>query len=292
MAEIWLRDTKRKAKKILVFFVFSLFCSDFAALFFCHSCHCSTFTCAKTISFVFLNFLFGVTSTKRAAKKKVEHLWGYFCSKRAFRSTKQTEKKLKYHPMIKEKKKRVYFLHLWLGETTFAFVFTQKYPHIWFCVCFSFFVETISHHITTMFQRSVFPVSLCLPRSMPSSLFLVSRFASKLSGGSTKNGRDSNPKHLGVKIYGDQFAKAGSIIVKQRGTKYHPGGDWFRGFSAFVSLIRIVDQVVMLEWGKTTHFLPWRMAWSSSRRASTPNEPCELFLLHPASTFDFDFLFC
>lgn len=46
--------------------------------------------------------------------------------------------------------------------------------------------------------------------------------ASKKAGGSTKNGRDSNPKMLGVKIYGGQSVTAGNIIVRQRGTKHHP----------------------------------------------------------------------
>ncbi|MDR3253608.1 MAG: 50S ribosomal protein L27 [Endomicrobium sp.] len=41
--------------------------------------------------------------------------------------------------------------------------------------------------------------------------------------GSSTNGRDSHGQRLGVKIYGDQKASAGSIIVRQRGTKYHPG---------------------------------------------------------------------
>jgi len=41
--------------------------------------------------------------------------------------------------------------------------------------------------------------------------------------GSTSNGRDSQAKRLGVKIYGDQVAKAGAIIVRQRGTKFYPG---------------------------------------------------------------------
>ena len=41
--------------------------------------------------------------------------------------------------------------------------------------------------------------------------------------GSSSNGRDSQGKRLGVKIYGDQLASAGAIIVRQRGTKYHPG---------------------------------------------------------------------
>jgi large subunit ribosomal protein L27 len=47
--------------------------------------------------------------------------------------------------------------------------------------------------------------------------------ASKKAGGSTKNGRDSNPKMLGVKIYGGQKVIPGNIIVRQRGTKFHAG---------------------------------------------------------------------
>ena len=47
--------------------------------------------------------------------------------------------------------------------------------------------------------------------------------AHKTSGGSTKNGRDSNPKYLGVKRYGGQVVKTGEIIVRQRGTKFKPG---------------------------------------------------------------------
>jgi large subunit ribosomal protein L27 len=47
--------------------------------------------------------------------------------------------------------------------------------------------------------------------------------ASKKAGGSSRNGRDSESKRLGVKIYGGQEIKAGQIIVRQRGTKVHPG---------------------------------------------------------------------
>jgi len=47
--------------------------------------------------------------------------------------------------------------------------------------------------------------------------------AHKKGVGSSRNGRDSNPQMLGVKLYGGQFAKAGSIIVRQKGTKFHPG---------------------------------------------------------------------
>ena len=49
--------------------------------------------------------------------------------------------------------------------------------------------------------------------------------AHKKAGGSTRNGRDSNPKFLGVKAYGGQIVSAGSIIVRQRGTKFHPGSN-------------------------------------------------------------------
>lgn len=47
--------------------------------------------------------------------------------------------------------------------------------------------------------------------------------AHKKGVGSTDNGRDSNPKYLGVKLFAGQYAKPGSIIVRQRGTKFHPG---------------------------------------------------------------------
>jgi len=47
--------------------------------------------------------------------------------------------------------------------------------------------------------------------------------AHKKGVGSSKNGRESESKRLGVKIYGGQVAKAGNIIVRQRGTKHHPG---------------------------------------------------------------------
>jgi len=47
--------------------------------------------------------------------------------------------------------------------------------------------------------------------------------AHKKGAGSSNNGRESESKRLGVKIYGGQFAKAGNIIVRQRGTKHHPG---------------------------------------------------------------------
>lgn len=48
-------------------------------------------------------------------------------------------------------------------------------------------------------------------------------FASKKGGSSTRNGRDSKPKMLGVKAFGGEYVSAGSILVRQRGTRIHPG---------------------------------------------------------------------
>lgn len=53
--------------------------------------------------------------------------------------------------------------------------------------------------------------------------------AHKKGGGSTSNGRDSNPKYLGVKRFGGEVVTTGSIIVRQRGTKIHPGANVGRG---------------------------------------------------------------
>lgn len=47
--------------------------------------------------------------------------------------------------------------------------------------------------------------------------------AHKKAGGSTRNGRDSNPKYLGVKRYGGELVDAGNILVRQRGTRFHAG---------------------------------------------------------------------
>ncbi|RMF77668.1 MAG: 50S ribosomal protein L27 [Planctomycetota bacterium] len=53
--------------------------------------------------------------------------------------------------------------------------------------------------------------------------------AHKKGQGSTRNGRDSNPQYRGVKLYGGQMAKTGSIIVRQCGTKFKPGWNVGRG---------------------------------------------------------------
>jgi large subunit ribosomal protein L27 len=51
----------------------------------------------------------------------------------------------------------------------------------------------------------------------------------KKGGSGAKNGRDSNPKYLGIKVYGGETVKAGAILVRQRGTKFHPGNNVMKG---------------------------------------------------------------
>lgn len=57
----------------------------------------------------------------------------------------------------------------------------------------------------------------------------IQLFASKKGVGSTRNGRDSESKRLGLKLSDGQYAKAGAIIFRQRGTKIHPGNNVGRG---------------------------------------------------------------
>jgi large subunit ribosomal protein L27 len=66
--------------------------------------------------------------------------------------------------------------------------------------------------------------------------------AQKKGGGSTRNGRDSQPKMLGVKVFGGQAVPAGSIIVRQRGTKFHAGANVGTGRDH--TLFALVDGVV------------------------------------------------
>ena len=70
-------------------------------------------------------------------------------------------------------------------------------------------------------------------------------FASKKGQGSTKNGRDSNPKYLGVKRTDGELVKAGNIIVRQRGTKIHPGTNVGKGGDD--TLFALVDGAVKFE---------------------------------------------
>src|SRR5699024_11790047 len=66
--------------------------------------------------------------------------------------------------------------------------------------------------------------------------------AHKKGVGSSKNGRDSNPKYLGVKIYGGQAIEAGNIIVRQRGTRFHAGNGV--GLGRDHTLIALIDGTV------------------------------------------------
>ena len=72
--------------------------------------------------------------------------------------------------------------------------------------------------------------------------------AQKKGGGSTRNGRDSESKRLGVKVYGSQEILAGGIIVRQRGTSYHPGKNV--GVGRDYTLFALADGVVEFRKGK------------------------------------------
>ena len=72
--------------------------------------------------------------------------------------------------------------------------------------------------------------------------------AHKKGGGSTRNGRDSNSQRLGVKRYGGQHVPAGSILVRQRGTKIFPGNNV--GLGKDDTLFAMIEGVVTYEWSK------------------------------------------
>ena len=67
--------------------------------------------------------------------------------------------------------------------------------------------------------------------------------AHKKAGGSTRNGRDSESKRLGVKLFGGQTVKAGNILVRQRGTQFHPG--YGVGIGKDHTLFALVDGTVV-----------------------------------------------
>jgi large subunit ribosomal protein L27 len=69
--------------------------------------------------------------------------------------------------------------------------------------------------------------------------------AHKKGVGSSKNGRESHSKRLGVKIFGGQFATAGNIIVRQRGTKHHPGNNV--GIGKDHTLFALIDGKVVFK---------------------------------------------
>ncbi|OHA89836.1 MAG: 50S ribosomal protein L27 [Candidatus Zambryskibacteria bacterium RIFCSPHIGHO2_01_FULL_44_22b] len=76
--------------------------------------------------------------------------------------------------------------------------------------------------------------------------------AHKKSAGKTKNGRDSNPKYLGIKVTPGAFAKTGSVLVRQRGTDVLPGQNVSIGRDH--TLFALVDGKVVLNYKRKTHF--------------------------------------
>ena len=78
--------------------------------------------------------------------------------------------------------------------------------------------------------------------------------ATKKGGGSSKNGRDSNSQRLGVKRYGGQVVKAGSIIIRQKGTPFKAGLNVGQGRD--FTLFALIDGVVNFEASKRVNVLP------------------------------------
>lgn len=78
--------------------------------------------------------------------------------------------------------------------------------------------------------------------------------AHKKGQGSTRNGRDSNPQHRGLKLYGGQYASAGSIIVRQLGTKFHPGRN--TRLAKDYTLFATADGIVSFGTGRRVHVDP------------------------------------
>ncbi len=76
--------------------------------------------------------------------------------------------------------------------------------------------------------------------------------AHKKGQGSSRNGRDSNPQYRGVKLYGGQLAKAGAIIIRQCGTKWHPGFNV--GMGKDFTLFALKEGIVKFK-GKKIHIV-------------------------------------
>jgi large subunit ribosomal protein L27 len=76
--------------------------------------------------------------------------------------------------------------------------------------------------------------------------------ATKKAGGSTKNGRDSNPKYLGIKVTSGDRTKAGSVLVRQRGTDVIPGKNV--GMGRDHTIFALIDGVVVMKRKRKIHF--------------------------------------
>ncbi|XP_010254842.1 PREDICTED: uncharacterized protein LOC104595688 isoform X2 [Nelumbo nucifera] len=99
---------------------------------------------------------------------------------------------------------------------------------------------------------------------------MIRRWATKKSAGSTKNGRDSKPKNLGVKKFGGERVLPGNIIVRQRGTRFHPGN--YVGMGKDHTLYALKEGCVKFERHKL------------SGRKWVHVEPKEGHVLHPVYT--------
>ncbi|KAJ6314874.1 hypothetical protein OIU78_018371 [Salix suchowensis] len=111
-------------------------------------------------------------------------------------------------------------------------------------------------------SSALFPCKAPVKAPLP----LTIQMAHKKGAGSTKNGRDSKGKRLGVKIYGDQVAQPGAIIVRQRGTKFHPGKNV--GIGKDHTIFSLIDGLVKFE-----KFGPDRKKISVYPREIQPENP-------------------
>ncbi|KAJ4741248.1 50S ribosomal protein L27 [Rhynchospora pubera] len=94
------------------------------------------------------------------------------------------------------------------------------------------------------------PVYTSSTESVGGLNLLFKRWATKKTAGSTKNGRDSNPKYLGVKKFGGEKVIPGNIIVRQRGTRFHPGD--YVGMGKDHTLFALKEGNVRFECNKLT----------------------------------------
>lgn len=89
--------------------------------------------------------------------------------------------------------------------------------------------------------------------------------------GSSTNGRDSNPQMLGIKAYGGQFVRAGSIIVRQRGTRFKPGLYVKRGNDDTLFALR--DGIVQFKANRTVYVVPGSNGDAKKNGSSTRRAP-------------------
>lgn len=95
--------------------------------------------------------------------------------------------------------------------------------------------------------------------------------AHKKGQGSSRNGRDSTAQRLGVKAYGSEAVSAGSILIRQRGTKFHPGKNV--GVGRDWTLYALIDGTVQFDkHRRRVHILPFAEAVATGAE-STPAEP-------------------